>query len=281
MTGPHGVAPRRRGWSAGTVAAIGILGLVAAAGAAAPWLAPHDPTVPLDLLLLKNAPPSGAHPLGTDPFSRDLLSRALYGARTSLSIGLLGAALATAVATAWGMLAGWLPDSLGDGMMGLVDVLRAIPQKIVLLAILLFFPHPSAFTLAILLGATSWTTMSRLVFVQVRLLRARQFVTAAHALGASPAGILARHVIPHLAGTVAAAGALLVADILAVEAGLSFLGLGVRPPHASWGSILQDGVPYLASAWWVAATPCALLVLTVLSVAHLADAAHLRRDRAD
>jgi peptide/nickel transport system permease protein len=274
-------AVTRRRWSAGAAVAVGILGVVAVAAVAAPWLAPHDPAAQLDLVRLKNAPPSGAHPLGTDPFSRDLLSRALFGARTSLIIGLLGAALSTAVATAWGMIAGWLPETPADGMMGLVDALRAIPRKIVLLAALLFFPHPSALTLAILLGVTSWTTMSRVVFVQVRSLRARQFVTAAHALGASPARILARHVAPHLAGTIGAASALLVADMLAVEAALSFLGLGVRPPDASWGSILQDGVPYLASAWWIAATPCVLLVVTVLSVARLADAAGPPGQRVD
>src|SRR5690606_32405331 len=132
----------------------------------------------LDLVGLKNAPPSPAHLLGTDPFSRDLFSRALYGARTSLTIGLVGAALATGVAVLWGLAAGWLPKSAGDGMMGLVDSARAIPRKIVLLSALLFFPHPSALTLAILLGVTSWTTLSRVVFVQVRQLHVREFVTA-------------------------------------------------------------------------------------------------------
>lgn len=286
MSGARGAhhiaaAPRRRRWSAGTMAAVGILTVVALGAVAAPWLAPHDPAAQLDIVRLKSAPPSGAHPLGTDPFSRDMLSRALHGARTSLGIGLLGAALAAAIATLWGGIAGWLPDAPGDGMMALVDTIRAIPRKIVLLAALLFFPHPSALTLAILLGATSWTTTSRVVFVQVRLLGTREFITATRALGASPARVLARHVVPHLAGTIGAASALLVADMLAVEAGLSFLGLGVRPPDASWGSILQDGVPYLTSAWWVAATPCVLLVLTVLSVSRLADASLHRGDHAD
>jgi peptide/nickel transport system permease protein len=110
------------------------------------------------------------------------------------------------------------------------------------------------------------------VFVQVRVMRAREFVVSARALGASPVRVLAHHVAPHVAGSLFAASAVLVADLLAVEASLSFLGLGVRPPAASWGSILQDGVPYLTSAWWVAAVPCLLLVATVLSVAHLADA---------
>ena len=265
--------PARARWRTGSVVAASVLLVVVVGGLLAPWLAPHAPEAQLDLVALKNAPPSLAHPLGTDSFSRDLLSRALYGARTSLSIGLLGALIATIIATAWGTLAGSLPERLGDSVMGLVDAVRAIPRKLVLLAILLFFPQPTTLTLALLMGAISWTTLSRLVFVQVRVIRAREFVASARALGASSTRVLTRHVAPHLAGSLLAASAMLVADLLAVEAGLSFLGLGVRPPAASWGSILQDGVPYLTTAWWVAATPCLLLVATVLSVAHLADSA--------
>ena len=274
---PH-ARPGAMRWRTGTVAAATVLLLVAVAGIAAPWLAPHDPAAQLDLLGLKNAPPSPAHPFGTDPFSRDLLSRALYGARTSLGIGFLGAFLATVIATAWGTVAGSLPERVGDSVMGVVDALRAIPRKIVLLAILLFFPQPSMLTLAILMGVINWTTLSRLVFVQTRVVRAREFVVSARALGASPTRVLTRHVAPHLAGSLLAASAVLVADLLAVEASLSFLGLGVRPPAASWGSILQDGVPYLTSAWWVTAVPCVLLVATVLSVAHLADALDVPHD---
>lgn len=275
-----GAASRQPWWRTGSAVAGAVLLLVAVAGAAAPWLAPHDPAAQLDLLRLKNAPPSGAHFFGTDPFSRDLLSRALYGARTSLSIGLLGAIVSTLIATAWGTIAGSLPERLGDAVMGVVDTFRAVPRKIVLLAILLFFPQPSTLTLAILLGVINWTTLSRVVFVQVRVVRAREFVVSARALGASSTRVLVRHVAPHLAGSLLAASAVLVADLLAVEASLSFLGLGVRPPAASWGSILQDGVPYLTTAWWVAAVPCVLLVATVLSVAHLADAADHRGDTA-
>lgn len=251
---------------------MGLLGAVALAGAAAPWLAPHDPAAQLDLVLLKNAPPSLAHWLGTDSYSRDVLSRAIYGARTSLVIGVLGALISTAIAAVCGASAGWLRDSFGDGMMGVVDIVRAIPRKIVLLATLLFFPQPTTLTLAVLLGVTSWTATSRVVFVQMRALKSREFVSSARAVGASPWRVLTRHVAPHLLPSLCSAGAMLLADILATEAGLSFIGLGVRPPQASWGSILQDGIPYLSSAWWVTATPCVLLVWTVLSVAHLADA---------
>lgn len=242
----------------------------------APWLAPHDPAAQLDVVLLKNDAPSITHPLGTDPFSRDLLSRAIYGARTSLMIGIVGAGVAVTLALIWGIGAGMSRPRMGDRLMSIVDAFRALPRKVVLLAAVMLVPQASALLLALLLGVTSWTSLSHVVFVQVRSLRNRDFIRAAHSLGVRPVRVMARHVGPQLLGTITAASALLVADMLAVEAGLSFLGLGVRAPQASWGTILQDGVPYLASAWWIAATPCVLLVITVLSIARVADAVHER-----
>lgn len=259
-----------------TQLAAATLGLVTLAALAAPWIAPFDPAAQLDVVALKHARPSAAHWLGTDAYSRDLLSRLLYGARTSLKIGGVGALLAAAIATVWGTTAAFLHPRAGDAMMGFVDLFRAIPRKIVLLSVLLLVPQPSLWLLAILLGATSWTTTSRVMYVHARVVRVQDFVASARALGVPPLRLLSRHVAPHLAGPLVSASAVLLADLLAMEAGLSFIGLGVRPPAASWGSILQDGVPYLASAWWVAAAPSVMLVLTVLSVAHLADVAHER-----
>ena len=261
----------------GTILAAIVLAMIVLAGVGAPWLAPHDPLAQLDVIALKNRAPTFAFPLGTDPYSRDVLSRALFGARTSLLVGFVGAGVAVLLALAWGTCAGIAHARMGDRLMRLVDALRALPRKIVLLAIMLAVPRASVLLLALLLGLTSWTALSHVIFVQVRAMRGRDFVTAAHALGASRGRVMWRHVAPQLTGTLTAAGALLVADMLAVEAGLSFLGLGVRPPTASWGAMLQDGVPYLGSAWWIAATPCALLVVTVLSIARLADALHADR----
>ena len=248
-----------------------VVGSLVLACIAAPWLTPYDPALQLDIVALKNAPPSIAHPFGTDPYARDLWSRTLFGARASLLIGFVGAATAAACAVACGVCAAWISPVAGDAIMGAIDAVRAIPRKIILLALLLFLPQPSLLTLAIVLGATSWTAMSRVIHAEVRGLRARDFVSSARALGVPPVRILVRHVLPHLGGTLAASSAILVADLLAVEAGLSFIGLGVRPPTASWGTMLQDGVPYLASAWWTAIIPCAMLVLTVLCISHLAE----------
>lgn len=269
-------AGRSRQWSRRTIASGAAVLAMVVVGVLAPWLAPHDPAAQLDVVLLKNVAPSVTHPLGTDPFSRDLLSRAMFGARNSLMIGIVGAGVAVTLALIWGIGAGMSRPAMGDRLMSMVDAFRALPRKVVLLAAVMLVPQPSTLLLALLLGVTSWTSLSHVVFVQVRSLRTREFILAAHSLGVPPVRVMARHIGPQLLGTITAASALLVADLLAVEAGLSFLGLGVRAPQASWGTILQDGVPYLASAWWIAATPCVLLVVTVLSIARVADAVHER-----
>lgn len=185
-------------------------------------------------------------------------------------VGLVGAATALMLALLFAMSAAAMTPRLGESVMSFVDAIRAIPRKIILLAILLLLPRPSLITISLVLGATSWTAMSRVIFTEARALRAREFVLSARALGASPLQVLTWHVAPHLGETLAAASAVLVADLLALEAGLSFLGLGVRPPIASWGTMLQEGVPYLASAWWTATVPCVLLVTTVLCISRIA-----------
>jgi peptide/nickel transport system permease protein len=156
--------------------------------------------------------------------------------------------------------------------MRLVDVALGVPRVLLLLAVVALWGNVPPATLAVALGLTAWPGTSRLVRARVAQVRAQEFVAAARALGASPARILARHVPPHLAGTVAVSGTLLFAELLALEAGLSFLGLGVRPPAASWGSMVQDGTPYLLDAWWTAAVPTACVVASVLAATALGDA---------
>ncbi len=248
-----------------------VLLLIVTAAILAPWLAPYDPAAQLDIVQLKNGAPSLAHWLGTDPYSRDVLSRAVFGARTSLMVAALATVLATVVGCAWGACAASVSEGLGDGLMSVVDVMRSLPRVLVFLGVAVLLGPLSAVTLALVLGATAWTGTSRLVYVLVREITARPFVEAARAMGASRWRLMQRHVMPQLLTPVVASGALLLADLLAVEAGLSFIGLGVRPPGASWGSMLQDGLPYLRSAWWLAAVPSLLLIATVLSAAGIAD----------
>jgi peptide/nickel transport system permease protein len=251
--------------------AIAVLVLIIAAAVFAPWLAPFDPAAQLDIVQLKNGVPSLTHWLGTDPYSRDVLSRALFGARTSLSVALIATVIATVVGGAWGLCAATVSDRVGDVLMSVVDIVRSLPRVLLFLGVAVLVGPLGAVTLAMVLGATAWTGTSRIVYVLVREISARPFVEAARSIGASRWRLLQRHVLPQLLTPIAASSALLLADILAVEAGLSFIGLGVRPPGASWGGMLQDGLPYLRSAWWLTVVPSTLLIATVLSAAGIAD----------
>ncbi len=260
-------------------AAVVVLLVITAAGVLAPWLAPFDPAAQLDIVQLKNSAPSLAHWFGTDPYSRDILSRIVFGARTSLTVAALATLVATIIGCAWGVCAATVSDRTGDVLMSAVDVVRSLPRVLVFLTVAVLLGPLGAATLSLVLGATAWTGTSRLVYVLVREVRARPFVEAARAVGAAPWWLLQRHVMPQLVNPVAASATLLLADLLAVEAGLSFIGLGVRPPQASWGSMLQDGLPYMRSAWWITVVPSLLLIATVLSAAVIADSLERPRTR--
>ena len=237
----------------------------------APVVAPFNPTQQLDIVALKNGAPSASHLLGTDAYSRDVLSRALYGARASLFVALVASFLATVAGVVWGGIAASAHGRGGEVMMSAVDVFRSVPRMLVFLVVAAIAGALSPAALGMLLGIAGWPAMSRLAFAQTREIRARSFVEAARANGSSPARVLFRHIVPHLSGPLSAACALLIADVLALESGLSFLGIGIRPPGASWGNMVQDALPYLGTAWWTAAVPCTLLLMTVLSASSVAD----------
>jgi peptide/nickel transport system permease protein len=254
------------------------LGVLAALALLAPALAPYDPARQFDLVTMANRSPSAAHPLGTDPFARDLLSRTLYAARVSLQIGVLAALVAVTIGAAWGAVAGAAGRRVDATLMRLVDVGMGIPRILFLLVIVALWGNLPPSLLATVVGAVSWLGTSRLVRAQVRTAYARDFTMAAAALGASPARVLVRHVLPHTAGMLAVSGSMLFGEVVAVEAGLSFLGLGVRPPQASWGSMIMDGAPVLLQAPWTAGVAIACVVLTVLAASTLGDALHDRFD---
>jgi ABC-type dipeptide/oligopeptide/nickel transport system permease subunit len=278
---PRATSPRTaRVRSARTPLALPLAGLVVLGviALAAPLLAPHDPAHQFDLVALQNQGPSMAHPLGTDPFARDVLSRALHAARVSLSVGGLAALVAVTLGAAWGALAGSASRRLDALMMRLVDVALGVPRLLLLLVIVALWGNLSPPALAAVVGAVSWFGTSRLVRAQVRAAQGRDFALAAVALGASRRRVLLRHVAPHALGTLAVAGSMIFGDVIALEAGLSYLGLGVRPPQASWGSMIMDGQSALLDAPWTAVVPIACVVATVLAASTLGDAL---RDRFD
>lgn len=263
--------PVARRHPAGQRVAVIVLGLVVIAALLAPLIAPYDPAAQLDIVALRNSKPSLPHLLGTDAYSRDILSRVLFGARTSLLVAFLATIIATILGSIWGGIAASVQGGVGTVMMLAVDVVRSVPRLLLFLVVVAFMGALTPTLLAILLGAAAWPATSRLVFALVRDAESRPYVEAARSTGATRARVFARHVVPHLVSPLTGSGALLLADVLALESGLSFIGLGVRPPGASWGTMVQDALPYLGSAWWTAAVPCVCLVVTVLSAAGIAD----------
>ena len=239
---------------------------------AAPLLSPYSPDDQLAIVALKSKPPSLSHPFGTDPLSRDVLSRVIHGARVSLAVAVASVTVAVLVGTLFGAvsaLAGGLIDRI---MMRVLDVLLAIPRLLVLLAIISLWNRVELPALILLLGFTGWYDLARMVRSEVQALVGRDFVLAARAGGVRRRRLLVRHLLPHLMPVLAVSATLGVANAITLEAGLGYLGLGVQPPTASWGSIMQDGMAVVSTQWWLTFFPGLATVLAVLACNALGDA---------
>ena len=242
--------------------------VVVAAMAAAALLAPRvtvDPLAQPDPVGLQDRPPSAAHPLGTDPYSRDVLSRTLHGARVSLLVGVGAALLAVTLGTGVGLAAGLGGRRTDEVLMRGVDVALALPRIVLLLAVFAIWDRAPPAAVVVLIAATGWFQTSRIVRASVLGLKQADFVAAARALGSGRGGIVRRHLLPHVAAPVIVSASLDVGNIILLEAGLSYLGLGVRPPTPTWGNMIMDGKDVLLSAPWVALAPGCALVLTVVA----------------
>ena len=253
-------------------AALFVLGVIMLVGALAPLIAPYDPAAQPDIVLLKSLPPSLAHPFGTDPYSRDVLSRVIFGARLSLSIGILATFVSLTVGVAYGAVAGYAGGFLDAVMMRVLDAFLSIPRFLLLLGVLVAWPHLSVGALVVFLGLTGWFGLSRIVRGQVLALKHAEFVTAARALGASRRRILLKHLLPNVVSPIVVAATVGVAHVIVLEAGLSYLGVGVPQPLASWGNIIQDGADQVATLWWMALFPGLFMVLTVMTLNILGEA---------
>jgi peptide/nickel transport system permease protein len=243
-----------------------LLALIVLLGLLAPMLAPYDPAAQPDIVALKDLPPSLAHPFGTDPYSRDVLSRVIYGTRLSLTIGLLATLVSLTLGVFYGAIAGYAGGLLDGVMMRVLDAFLAIPRLLLLLGILVAWPQLSVAAFILFLGLTGWFGLSRIVRGQVLALKHAEFVTAAQALGASKKRILVRHLLPNLISPIVVAATLGVAHVIVLEAGLSYLGIGVPQPLASWGNIIQDGADQVATLWWMSLFPGLFMVLTVMTL---------------
>ncbi len=217
-------------------------------------------------------PPGAGHPLGTDSLNRDILARLVTGARISLGIAAFATLISLSLGTAVGMVAGYSGGALDAVLMRAVDGAMAIPRLFILLLLVLVWDRIPLPALVLVIGATGWFGTSRLVRGEVLRLRHQPFVTAAEALGASPARVMLRHLLPNAAGPLIVTATLGVGDVILLEAGLSFLGLGIQPPTPSWGGMILDARSIMTIAPWTGIFPGLAVVLTVLSANLLGEA---------
>jgi peptide/nickel transport system permease protein len=208
--------------------------------------------------------------LGSDKFGRDLASRMIYGTRVSLAVGLFSVALSLTMGVIVGCAAATGGRAADFLIMRGVDALMAFPFLFLMMALAAFL-HPGPALIVVILGATSWMAISRLIRAEILSLQKREFILAARALGQSPFAILWRHLLPNAYTPAVIRATLLISDLILLEASLSFLGLGLQPPIPSWGNMIAEGQEVLLQAWWVATFPGAALALTVLAFNLLAD----------
>ena len=226
-----------------------------------PVLSPFDPNeINVDAILLG---PSFSHPFGTDELGRDVFSRMLHGARISLQVGIVAAGLATLVGVILGAVAGYYGGVVESCIMRFTDMMLCFPTFFLILAVIALL-EPSIFNIMAVIGLTSWMGVARLVRAEFLTLKEREFVLAADSLGAGDLRIIFRHILPNAMAPVLVTLTLGIAGAILTESGLSFLGLGVQPPEASWGNILTQGKANIEIAWWLSLFPGLAILVTVL-----------------
>jgi peptide/nickel transport system permease protein len=226
------------------------------------FVSPYDPAA-----IIENStqPPSIKHWMGTDEIGRDILSRVVFGARISLSVGFVAVMIALLIGTVYGAVAGYAGGRIDNWLMRFVDVMLAFPSIFLLLTIQVMLT-PNIYNVMVVIGLTSWMGVARLVRGEFLTQKERQYVEAARAIGASPARIIFRHILPNAIAPIVVAATLGMAGAILTESALSFLGLGVQPPTPSWGNMLMDAQAYMRDAPWIAVFPGVFILLSVLSL---------------
>ena len=233
-----------------------------------PWIAPYG--YEEQNLILGASSPSYQHLLGTDIFGRDMLTRIMYGGRTSLLVGFIATSVALVIGVSWGALAGYVGGKLDAFMMRLVDILYALPFMIFIILLLVVFGR-NLLLLFFAIGAVEWLTMARIVRGQVMTLKKQEFVEAAHSLGLPRHTIIIRHIVPNAIGPIIVYATLTVPNVMLLEAFLSFLGLGIQPPQSSWGLLINYGVETMEEYPWLLVFPGLALTITLFALNFLGD----------
>ncbi|MFZ9643010.1 MAG: ABC transporter permease [Candidatus Methylopumilus sp.] len=238
-----------------------IIAIMAMLAIFAPVIAPFDP----DAINVKNIllPPSSTHWMGTDGLGRDVYSRMLFGGRISLLVGIVAVGIATLIGIVLGALAGFYRGWVDTVIMRLVDIMLSIPTFFLILAVIAFLT-PSIWNIMIVIGLTSWMGVTRLVRAEFLSLAHREFVLASQTLGAKDSRLIFKQLLPNSLTPIIVSSVLGIASAVLVESGLSFLGLGVQAPQASWGNILTDGKEYIEFAWWLSLFPGLAILMTVM-----------------
>ncbi len=236
----------------------------------APILAPFDPYAISDVVHTRYQPPSSIHPFGTDALGRDLLSRALFGGRISLSIGIIAVLISMTLGTIYGAIAGYYGGLIDNVLMRIVDVIIAFPIFFLMLMLVGVF-NANILVLILILGLTSWPGTARYIRGEILSLRERPFIESARVIGLPARYIIWRHLIPNALSPVLVSAALMVGGMITAEAGLSFLGIGIQPPIPSWGNMIGEGQQAVFTGWWIAFFPGLLLTITILCLNLLAD----------
>lgn len=240
----------------------------------APWLTPYDPNDQMfDGLTLQGAPmPPGAQfPLGTDLLGRDLLTRILYGARTSLIIGLVANGVALVIGTLIGITAGYFRGFIGGVLMRLTDLMMAFPALLLAICLAAIF-QPSLWIVALVIATVNWVQTARVIYTETSSLSQREFIAAEKTLGAGHLRILFRHILPHLVPMIIVWGTLGISTTVLLEATLSYLGVGVQPPTPSWGNIIFENQTYFQAAPWLVFFPGLAIVILALAFNLVGDA---------
>jgi peptide/nickel transport system permease protein len=258
------------------LALFGLVLIAAITGGAlmAPWLAPFAPDAQMfDGLTIEGAPlpPGGAYPWGTDLLGRDLFSRMLYGARTSLIIGVVANGLALLIGTLVGLTAGYFQGWIGSVLMRFTDLMMAFPALLLAICLAAIF-QPSLWIVALVIALVNWVQTARVIYTETTALSQREFIAAERTLGAGTGRILFRHILPHLLPTIIVWGTLGISTTVLLEATLSFLGVGVQPPTPSWGNIIFENQTYFQSAPWLVFIPGAAILLLALAFNLVGDA---------